>query len=112
MCAEAAQAITSLTQIYSRLFTLRKAPCFLPYFVFSATVAQVIPSIPMQDYSGGLLDISGGSPISHLLPTSFSPEVTTTLNFGVTQLADMSECHPAAAHGMHELTNLRSLSAM
>ncbi|KAL1868868.1 hypothetical protein VTK73DRAFT_3448 [Phialemonium thermophilum] len=41
VCAEAAQAIVALTHSYARLFSLRRTPCLLPYFVFAAGLSEI-----------------------------------------------------------------------
>lgn len=42
VCAEAIQAILDLTQNYASLFTLRRTPCFIPYFVFAAGLTRIV----------------------------------------------------------------------
>lgn len=42
VCAEAVQAILDVTQSYASLFTLRRTPCFVPYFVFAAGLTRIV----------------------------------------------------------------------
>ncbi|KAB5546840.1 hypothetical protein GE09DRAFT_967025 [Coniochaeta sp. 2T2.1] len=42
VCAEAVQAILDVTQSYASLFTLRRTPCFVPYFVFAAGLTRLV----------------------------------------------------------------------
>lgn len=42
ICAEAVQAILDVTQSYASLFTLRRTPCFVPYFVFAAGLTRIV----------------------------------------------------------------------
>ncbi|KAB5536119.1 hypothetical protein GE09DRAFT_341374 [Coniochaeta sp. 2T2.1] len=41
VCAEAVQAILDVTQSYASLFTLRRTPCFVPYFMFAAGLTRI-----------------------------------------------------------------------
>ena len=45
ICAEAAQSILALAQSYDRLFTLRRFPGFVPYFIVTSGVL----SLAMED---------------------------------------------------------------
>ncbi|OIW30459.1 hypothetical protein CONLIGDRAFT_279533 [Coniochaeta ligniaria NRRL 30616] len=42
VCAEAVNAILGVTQSYASLFTLRRTPCFVPYFVFAAGLTRIL----------------------------------------------------------------------
>lgn len=42
VCSEAVQAILDVTQSYADLFTLRRTPCFVPYFVFAAGLTRIV----------------------------------------------------------------------
>ncbi len=40
--AQAADAISALVNSYSQLYTLRRTPSFVPYFVLTSTVAHLV----------------------------------------------------------------------
>ncbi|KUJ08152.1 uncharacterized protein LY89DRAFT_336286 [Mollisia scopiformis] len=42
MCMQAADAITTLVNSYSKLYTLRRTPSFVPYFVLASSIAHLI----------------------------------------------------------------------
>ncbi|CZR70072.1 related to nitrate assimilation regulatory protein nirA [Phialocephala subalpina] len=68
MCLQAADAITALVNSYSNLYTLRRTPSFVPYFVCTSSIAHLI------GYGNGIR----------------GPE---HLRQGVADLRDMSSCH-------------------
>ncbi|KAJ9133980.1 Transcription factor [Pleurostoma richardsiae] len=121
VCLEAAQAISTLTSSYSRLFTLRRAPCFLPCFVMVATMAQVSPELlpnPHLCDAYGLQQVGAheqleGSPFAMTTPfwaaSPIHADGVTALVVGTSQLADMSECHPSAAEGVRALVEVRAV---
>lgn len=42
VCAQASDAISALVKSYSQLYTLRRTPSFVPYFVLSASIAHMV----------------------------------------------------------------------
>jgi len=42
VCAQASDAIQALTRSYSQLYTLRRTPSFVPYFVLTSTIAHLV----------------------------------------------------------------------
>ncbi|KAF8856146.1 hypothetical protein BDZ45DRAFT_480930 [Acephala macrosclerotiorum] len=68
ICLQAADAITALVKSYSNLYTLRRTPSFVPYFVCTSSIAHLI------GYGNSLC----------------GPE---HLRQGVADLRDMSWCH-------------------
>jgi hypothetical protein len=42
VCSQAAEAITTLVRSYSKLYTLRRTPSFVPCFVLTASIAHVV----------------------------------------------------------------------
>jgi len=42
LCGQAAEAITTLVRSYSKLYTLRRTPSFVPFFVLTASIAHVV----------------------------------------------------------------------
>jgi len=120
VCLEAAQAISRLTSSFSRLFTLRHVPCFLPSLVLAATLTQVSPELlPALQSLHPLVRqrVGANEQLKLSRPVTVAPfwEVSTlysdsvsALVMGTSQLADMSECHPLAADGLLVLADLRA----
>lgn len=58
VCAQAASAISTLVNSYSQLYTLRRTPSFVPYFVLTSCIAHVVtlgatnPPSPTQLHQG------------------------------------------------------------
>lgn len=71
ICLQAADAITALVKSYSNLYTLRRTPSFVPYFVCTSSIAHLI----------GYGNLACG------------PE---HLRQGIADLRDMSRCHSFA----------------
>ena len=42
VCGQASDAIQALTKSYSQLYTLRRTPSFVPYFVLTSTIAHLV----------------------------------------------------------------------
>jgi hypothetical protein len=42
VCSQAADAISTLVHSYSKLYTLRRTPSFVPYFVLTSSIAHVV----------------------------------------------------------------------
>lgn len=42
VCSQAASAISTLVNSYSRLYTLRRTPSFVPYFVLTSSIAHIV----------------------------------------------------------------------
>jgi hypothetical protein len=68
VCNQAADAIAALVNSYSQLYTLRRTPSFVPYFVLTSSITHLVT-----------LGISGGGP-EHLQQ-------------GISDLKVMSGCH-------------------
>lgn len=71
VCSQAADAIMALTNSYSQLYTLRRTPSFVPYFVMAASIAHLVT-----------LGTGRGGPES--------------LHQGVADLKTMAACHGSA----------------
>ena len=42
VCSQAASAISTLVNSYSQLYTLRRTPSFVPYFVLTSSIAHIV----------------------------------------------------------------------
>lgn len=80
VCNQAAEAISALVKSYSQLYTLRRTPSFVPYFILTSSIMHLVT-----------LGVSGGDPgpvhqgISDLKSTAeshgFSPRARDILAF-------------------------------
>lgn len=101
VCCQATDAIQRLVSSYSKLYTLRRTPTFVPYFTFvSVTVHLSIAALLRQ------LDRSK-SPVK-------SPDVCEALRVGLAHLTEMAPYHSFATQALHTiryLTHTRNINA-
>ncbi|KAH8721037.1 hypothetical protein HC256_001410 [Beauveria bassiana] len=110
MCAQAVQSILSLAQSYDDLFTLRRVPAFVPYFVcacglFSLAVEDSGPHMNFIQSRQREAANSEEAEAEETSNTHFLP-MNTTAKFRITVstvvqarllLSRMASTHPAAA---------------
>lgn len=97
ICLQAADAIQGLSRSYSKLYTLRRTPSFVPYFVLTSAVMH--------------LTIGAQTPKPHSLS---SPEPASSLDIdlaraisrGVADLTEMAPCHHFAEQALNILLHL------
>lgn len=81
VCGQAADAITTLVNSYSQLYTLRRTPSFVPYFVLTSSIA-------------------------HLVTLGNSREGPKQLKQGIADLKEMTDCHGFAIRALDILRYL------
>lgn len=101
VCSQAADAIQSLLKSYSQLYTLRRTPSFVPYFVLTSTIMHLAIGATKvsSDLSGSAAehtDAMGESAKIH-------PRVTESLAQGIADLAEMAPCHHFAEQALNIL---------
>ncbi|KAK3372350.1 fungal-specific transcription factor domain-containing protein [Podospora didyma] len=105
VCSQAADAISGLLRSYSQLYTLRRTPSFVPYFVLTssimhlaigATFSEVSP-LPADDESAN----SGPSP--QTVKPKVSPRVAEAITRGIADLTEMAPCHHFAEQALNIL---------
>ncbi|KAI1474731.1 nitrogen assimilation transcription factor nirA [Daldinia eschscholtzii] len=131
VCAQAADAIQGLLRSYSQLYTLRRTPSFVPYFVLTSSIMHLAvgadtskaPSTsPVEDSNSstvkpedsetehGLRRLTSGnrdepeptSP-SSTITAKLSPRVAEALNQGIAHLTEMAPCHHFANQALNIL---------
>ncbi|KAL7621702.1 hypothetical protein AAE478_009029 [Parahypoxylon ruwenzoriense] len=130
VCSQAADAIQGLLRSYSQLYTLRRTPSFVPYFVLTSCIMHLAvgaeasrgqPSSPATVSNPSTVKFEdivphhGHSPLPSSNwdgpePTSpsstntakLSPRVTEALNQGIAHLTEMTPCH----HFAHQALNI------
>ncbi|KAI1765794.1 fungal-specific transcription factor domain-containing protein [Hypoxylon sp. FL1150] len=130
VCSQAADAIQGLLHSYSQLYTLRRTPSFVPYFVLTSSIMHLAvgaeiskgqppsptdvsnPSTAKPEDSEAGQDQRGLSssnrddhePISpsSTMTAKLSPSVAEALNQGIAHLSEMAPCH----HFAHQALNI------
>ncbi|KAI2615335.1 fungal-specific transcription factor domain-containing protein [Hypoxylon sp. NC1633] len=124
VCAQAADAIQGLLRSYSQLYTLRRTPSFVPYFVLTSAImhlavgAETSKEQPISPEAAS--DPSTAKPedteaeltqkwssSSHrddpdTITSKLSPKVAESLSRGIAHLAEMAPCH----HFAHQALNI------
>lgn len=129
VCAQAAEAIQGLCRSYSQLYTLRRTPSFVPYFVLTAAIMQLALGAvhtPTQDTTPGPSSTSsttkreeGDGSNAHARPSSSSTigptspadtsntkinsQATEAINQGIADLTEMAPCHNFAEQALRIL---------
>ncbi|KAI0020035.1 nitrogen assimilation transcription factor nirA [Xylariomycetidae sp. FL0641] len=134
VCAQAADAIQGLLRSYSQLYTLRRTPSFVPYFVLTSSIMHL--AVGASDSQGHALSptaasapstvkpedaesassqagplISNGEPEPPISPSStttakLNPRVAEALGQGIADLTEMAPCHHFAEQALNILRYL------
>lgn len=111
VCLQAADAIQGLLRSYSQLYTLRRTPSFVPYFVLTSSImhlaigASSIPihaSEPATPSGQHRADPSAAARIASKL----DPKVAEAINQGIADLTEMAPCHGFAEQALNILRYL------
>ncbi|KAJ8121381.1 hypothetical protein O1611_g10119 [Lasiodiplodia mahajangana] len=130
VCSQAADAIQGLLRSYSQLYTLRRTPSFVPYFLLTSSImhlavgasttesaspgAQSSTSTARPDHhhtgsshaASSPMTGGGGEPTSSpsgSATTKLSPKVTAAIKQGIADLAEMAPCHHFAEQALNIL---------
>lgn len=103
VCSQAADAIQGLLHSYSQLYTLRRTPSFVPYFVLTSSIMHlaIAASTGPQQNSG-----SGQGPPQQPGQTKLGEKVTASINQGIADLTEMAPCHHFAEQALNILRYL------
>ncbi|KAL2134576.1 hypothetical protein VTI74DRAFT_11398 [Chaetomium olivicolor] len=104
VCSQAADAITGLLRSYSQLYTLRRTPSFVPYFVLTSSImhlAIAATSTGTSSLQSGDAAHGGRSPPR--IPAKLDPHVTEALARGIADLTEMAPCHHFAEQALNIL---------
>ena len=98
VCLQAADAMQGLLMSYSQLYTLRRTPSFVPYFLLTS----VIMHLTVGSSTG-----TGSQAGSASKPTGeagdLDPHVADAIKQGISDLAEMAPCHQFAEQALHIL---------
>ncbi|KAI2627165.1 hypothetical protein GGS21DRAFT_256503 [Xylaria nigripes] len=118
VCSQAADAIQGLLHSYSQLYSLRRTPCFVPYFLLTSSIMHlaIAASAIESTSSAARLDTSTvkfdnrGTDSSHAASPPFSsnmvrlsPKIATAVRQGIADLAEMAPCHHFAVQALNIL---------
>lgn len=103
VCSQAADAITGLLRSYAQLYTLRRTPSFVPYFVLTSSIMHLalaaVNSSSHQADSGGSAQVDGSQGSSSKL----DPHVVEAIGRGIADLTEMAPCHHFAEQALNIL---------
>ncbi|KAI1436456.1 fungal-specific transcription factor domain-containing protein [Xylaria sp. CBS 124048] len=104
VCSQAADAIHGLLRSYAQLYTLRRTPCFMPYFLLTASIMHLaIGASTMEPAprAGELNAPTSPSMSPHRI--RLSPKISTAIKQSISYLAEMAPCHHFAEKALHIL---------
>lgn len=111
VCSQAADAIQNLTRSYDRLYTLRRTPSFVPYFVLTSAIMHLVigattPTDKTAAHSslGSPQQPREGGHASHR-PTQpvINQHSAQAIRRGIADLAAMAPCHLFAEQALNIL---------
>ncbi|XXH02229.1 hypothetical protein Hte_008597 [Hypoxylon texense] len=130
VCSQAADAIQGLLHSYSQLYTLRRTPSFVPYFVLTSSIMHLAvgaeiskgqsisptelsnPSTAKPEdgetghsqrpLSSSNRDENEPTSPSSTITAKLSPRVAEAINQGIAHLSEMAPCH----HFAHQALNI------
>ncbi|KAK4187241.1 putative transcription factor [Podospora australis] len=110
VCLQAADAISGLTRSYSQLYTLRRTPSFVPYFVLTSAIMHLAIGATRSHEpppSAGDDSTPGGqSPQVLQAKVGVEPRVIDAITRGLADLTEMAPCHHFAEQALHILRYL------
>ncbi|KAK3996365.1 fungal-specific transcription factor domain-containing protein [Cladorrhinum sp. PSN332] len=107
VCSQAADAISGLLRSYSQLYTLRRTPSFVPYFVLTSSIMHLaISTTRTEPPPGGGSDSTPSVPSTPAGQAKIDPNVTDAISRGIADLTEMAPCHHFAEQALNILKYL------
>ncbi|RFU76407.1 nitrogen assimilation transcription factor nira [Trichoderma arundinaceum] len=101
VCSQAADAIQGLLTSYAQLYTLRRTPSFVPYFVLTSAIMHLaIGATAVKS------DEAETSEEKMQKAAKIDPRVSEALNRGIADLTEMAPCHHFAEQALNILRYL------
>ncbi|KAF9872171.1 hypothetical protein CkaCkLH20_10263 [Colletotrichum karsti] len=94
VCSQAADAIQGLLRSYSQLYTLRRTPSFVPYFVLTSAIMHLAIGASRQPTAEAAAE------------TPHPPRVVEAIKQGIRDLEEMAPCHHFAEQALNILRYL------
>lgn len=110
VCSQAANAIQALARSYAQLYTLRRTPSFVPYFVLAAAIVHLAIAASEPPDDDDMADDATGA--GQRLPSRKPPapkinrHAAEVMSRGIADLAEMAPCHHFAEQGLNILRSL------
>ncbi|CAM1501537.1 Fc.00g035210.m01.CDS01 [Cosmosporella sp. VM-42] len=101
VCSQAADAIQGLLRSYSQLYTLRRTPSFVPYFVLTSAIMHLAigaANVQSPPNTSASEDMETAAKID--------PHVTEAITQGIADLTEMAPCHHFAEQALNILRYL------
>jgi hypothetical protein len=111
VCSQAADAIQGLLRSYAQLYTLRRTPSFVPYFVLTSSImhlaigASTAPVEPVRPGSPSRVH-PAAPPAAPTGSLKLDPKVADAINQGIADLTEMAPCHGFAEQALNILRYL------
>jgi hypothetical protein len=99
VCLQAADAIQNLSRSYSKLYTLRRTPSFVPYFVLTSSIMHLTIGADVAPPGRDLPP----DPDSH---PRMDPHIAHAISRGIADLTEMTPCHNFAVQALNILLYL------
>jgi hypothetical protein len=99
VCSQAADAIQGLLRSYSQLYTLRRTPSFVPYFVLTSSIIHLAIGASSQTEESQNDTASVGG-------IKIAPRVAESIAQGIADLTEMAPCHHFAEQALNILRHL------
>ncbi len=103
VCSQAADAILGLLTSYSQLYSLRRTPSFVPYFVLTSTIMHLAIGATKLEGSSSSAGLSSADMET---AAKIDPHVTEALSQGISDLTEMAPCHHFAEQALNILRYL------
>ncbi|KAK0632950.1 fungal-specific transcription factor domain-containing protein [Immersiella caudata] len=107
VCSQAADAISGLLRSYSQLYTLRRTPSFVPYFVLTSSIMHLAigATFSGEKQPGGETELtqSGQSSQGPSRSSKIGPRVVEAITRGIADLTEMAPCHFFAEQALNIL---------
>ncbi len=111
VCLQAADAISGLLRSYSQLYTLRRTPSFVPYFVLTSSIMHLAigAAVSGTTQSAAAGESTPGVKPPQQLPKApagsprVDPRVAEAIARGIADLSEMAPCHFFAEQALNIL---------
>ncbi|KAF4987847.1 hypothetical protein FGRMN_10124 [Fusarium graminum] len=98
VCSQAADAIQGLLRSYSSLYTLRRTPSFVPYFVLTSAIMHLAIGATSINTNTTEADVEKAVKVD--------PRVAEAITQGISDLTEMAPCHQFAEQALNILRYL------
>ncbi|KAJ4128259.1 hypothetical protein NW768_008547 [Fusarium equiseti] len=98
VCSQAADAIQGLLRSYSSLYTLRRTPSFVPYFVLTSAIMHLAIGATSVNPEATEADMEKAVKVD--------PRVAESITQGISDLTEMAPCHQFAEQALNILRYL------